>query len=61
MKNKKSAVKAPLSPENKLGYKLEIGRHNFKDRILRDCIYVSYPNRDVKKCFPRKFIGNLQK
>lgn len=29
-----------MSNENRPGYKLEIGKHTFKDRILENCIYV---------------------
>lgn len=51
-----------------LGHKLEIGRHNFKDRILEDCIYVDKTpyiyqliNQD-SQCFlsrPRRFGKSL--
>ncbi len=68
MVNNKSQANAPVSPENKLGYKLEIGRHNFKDRILKNCIYVDKTeyiyqliNQD-SNCFlsrPRRFGKSL--
>ncbi|MCI0470520.1 MAG: AAA family ATPase, partial [Candidatus Aminicenantes bacterium] len=38
--NKNAAANTPISQEYKGGYKLEIGKHTFKDRILDNCIYV---------------------
>ncbi|MGE5342264.1 MAG: AAA family ATPase [Candidatus Omnitrophota bacterium] len=57
-----------MSKKNKSGYKLEIGKHTFKDRILNDCIYVDKTqyiyelmSRD-SNCFlsrPRRFGKSL--
>jgi len=68
MNNKNAAANAPISQENKWGYKLEIGKHTFKDRILENCIYVDKTqyiyelmSRD-SNCFlsrPRRFGKSL--
>ena len=59
---------ASMSNKNKLGYKLEIGIYTFKERILKNCIYVDKTqyiyeliNRD-SNCFlsrPRRFGKSL--
>jgi len=68
MNNKNAVANPPLSPEYKGGYKLEIGKHTFRDRILENCIYVDKTqyiyeliSRD-SNCFlsrPRRFGKSL--
>jgi len=57
-----------MSNENRPGYKLEIGKHTFKDRILENCIYVDktqYISELISRdsnCFlsrPRRFGKSL--
>ena len=57
-----------MNKENRKGYKLEVGKHTFKDRILENCIYVD-KTRDIyelisrdSNCFlsrPRRFGKSL--
>lgn len=66
--NNVAGVKSNVLQENKLGYKLEIGKSTFRDRILENCIYVDKTqyiyeliNRD-SNCFlsrPRRFGKSL--